>query len=229
MFRRLTPETDRFRGYEVLLFRQGRAPSAVRRLMRRTVVFAPHRGKVGVFLPEASGAFSRDDLERAWYEQGAPAVQLPTADERVLLGRLIRLKVTPYVGYDDAWLDGVCLNLTCRRAPTKDIDSRVGRFLQTELLRAAEAALERFRPRLTRLPSQIVIKPLRQRILGQCTRDGEIRLNLTLLQWPETVLEETLAHELSHLVCFNHSPAFWETLTVLLPDWLPRSLCHYLT
>lgn len=229
MFRRIPTEIACFRGYEVLLFRQGRASSAVRRLMRRTVVFAPARAKVGVFLPGVSGAFSQDDLEQAWREQGCPAVRRPAPDERLCLGRCIRLSAVPFAGYDDAWLEGDTLVLACRRAPERDLDVRASRVLQAELLRRAEACLERLRPRLSAFPSRVTVRPLRPRILGQCTRDGEIRLNPSLLQWPETVLEETLAHELCHLVHFNHSPAFWETLTALLPDWLPRSLCHYLS
>ena len=63
---------------------------------------------------------------------------------------------------------------------------------------------------------------------GQCRRDGEIRLSPALAAWWPEVVEETLAHELTHLSHFNHSPAFWRALSALLPDWLPRALLHHL-
>ena len=83
-------------------------------------------------------------------------------------------------------------------------------------------------PRLAAAPARIVVRRLGRRTLGQCRRNGEIRLSPALAAWWPEVVEETLAHELTHLTHFNHSPAFWRTLSALLPDWLPRALLHHL-
>ncbi|MEG2724653.1 MAG: M48 family metallopeptidase [Kiritimatiellia bacterium] len=226
MFRALPAPAETFHGYRVQLFRQGATTLAVRRLMRRVIWFAPHQATVGIFLPESCGAWDVSDLERAWHEQKTPPAFTLSAHECLLFGQRVSIRVTEYSGVNDLWLDGETLHVYCRRQREK-VAEAVAAFQCDYLLRAAEALCEERRtPSL--LPTRLVVKPLRPRILGQCTRDGEIRLNLSLLQWQRPILEETLAHERCHLMNFNHSPAFWQQLTQLLPDWLPRSLVHYL-
>jgi predicted metal-dependent hydrolase len=125
--------------------------------------------------------------------------------------------------------EGVLTVAFKRREEPETLQAKVATFSRKALQTAAEQALEAFRPRLERLPKRIEICPLRPRILGQCTREGVIRLNESLATLPTSVMEETLAHELVHLELFNHSSAFWRRLSELLPDWLPRTLAHYLS
>jgi len=54
---------------------------------------------------------------------------------------------------------------------------------------------------------------------GSCGRDGTIRVHWRLVQAPKRAMEYVVAHEVSHLVHRNHSPAFWNTLAETLPDW----------
>jgi hypothetical protein len=220
-----------FRGFELKAFRQTRCNLVERTLQTPVVVFAPFLGRVGVFLPRGAWAVEEALLDAAWHAQGEPHVRMTTPDEVLLFGEIISIQHLPFAGYDDLWLeaDGKTLMVAHRRAIDVDrFQSKLHSFQRAYLLERANVLLEKFLPRLKRTPQAVVIHPLRPRILGQCTREGEIRLNLSLLQWPERILEETLAHELVHLEVFNHSPMFWRTLTALLPDWLPRSLVHYL-
>ncbi len=228
MFKALDPPVTTFRGYKVSLFRQGRTSQAVRRLYLRVVHFAPYKQKAAIFLPSAYGAFTLADLEAAWQQQGCPEVTPLAADKVLCLGQPLTVAKLPYAGYNAIYREGDTLHVLCKGMPGEDVAARVNAYLQTQLLAFAQQRLEAWQPRLVRLPRQIVIKPLRASILGQCTRDGEIRLNPILNQWPPEVIEETLAHELCHLEHFNHAPQFWTRLTTLLPDWLPRSLYHYL-
>ncbi len=60
-------------------------------------------------------------------------------------------------------------------------------------------------------------------IWGSCTAAGNsIRLNLQLMKADESCIEQVLLHELLHFVHPNHSPAFYELLTRLMPDWKER-------
>lgn len=54
---------------------------------------------------------------------------------------------------------------------------------------------------------------------GSAKSDGSIRLHWRLMQFDPTVLDYVVAHELAHLRHMNHSPAFWDTVAEVVPDW----------
>ena len=60
-------------------------------------------------------------------------------------------------------------------------------------------------------------------IWGSCTTASKnIRLNLQLMKADESCIEQVILHELLHFVHPNHSPAFYDLLTQLMPDWKER-------
>jgi len=81
--------------------------------------------------------------------------------------------------------------------------------------------------RIGKQPTLIGIKSYRSR-WGSCHRDGRIYFNWRLVMAPMDVIDYVVAHELCHLVHHNHSPAFWEQVAKLFPDfteqrrWLRR-------
>lgn len=79
-------------------------------------------------------------------------------------------------------------------------------------------ALERFGDRLASPPV------LRYRRMvsrwGSCScAQGRITLNTRLAEYPPTALEGVLYHELTHLLCPDHSPAFYRELLLRCPDY----------
>ena len=54
---------------------------------------------------------------------------------------------------------------------------------------------------------------------GNCSRHGEIKLNLALIQYPPECIDYVIFHEMCHLLHFNHSAAFYSLLQQLCPDW----------
>ncbi|MBS0312798.1 MAG: M48 family metallopeptidase [Proteobacteria bacterium] len=52
---------------------------------------------------------------------------------------------------------------------------------------------------------------------GSCTAQGRVRLNYRLLQLPPELMRHVVAHELAHLVEFNHSRRFWAIVERLDP------------
>ena len=62
---------------------------------------------------------------------------------------------------------------------------------------------------------------------GSLGRDGVVRMHWRLVQAPMAALEYVVAHELTHLIHRNHSPAFWAELAKVMPDWMDRK--HMLT
>ena len=61
---------------------------------------------------------------------------------------------------------------------------------------------------------------------GNCSRKGDIKLSLALIQYPPECVDYVIYHEMSHLLHFNHSAAFYSVLTELCPDW--QTLKHQL-
>ena len=58
---------------------------------------------------------------------------------------------------------------------------------------------------------------------GNCRKDrGIITLNAYLFGLPDRCVELVAAHELSHMVEPNHSPAFYSVFTKAMPDRLER-------
>ena len=54
---------------------------------------------------------------------------------------------------------------------------------------------------------------------GSCGKDGIIRIHWRLIQAPKVAMEYVVAHELTHLLHRNHSPAFWKQLSKTMPHW----------
>ncbi len=67
----------------------------------------------------------------------------------------------------------------------------------------------------------LLVRPMRTR-WGSCThRTGRIRLSRDLVRARPECIAYVLLHECCHLLVPNHSAAFYELQTKLLPDW-PR-------
>ncbi|TCV84703.1 M48 family metallopeptidase [Sulfurirhabdus autotrophica] len=54
---------------------------------------------------------------------------------------------------------------------------------------------------------------------GSCNARGEIRLNWRLIKAPLEQIDYVVAHELAHLFEMNHSPAFWQTVARVFPEY----------
>jgi hypothetical protein len=54
---------------------------------------------------------------------------------------------------------------------------------------------------------------------GSCSRRGTISLNWRLIQTPAFVSDYICLHELMHLRQMNHSPAFWQEVESVCPDY----------
>lgn len=57
---------------------------------------------------------------------------------------------------------------------------------------------------------------------GHCTAQGAIQYNWQIVLAPEAIVDYLVAHEVSHLLHHNHSPAFWAVVAGLCPDYKKR-------
>lgn len=54
---------------------------------------------------------------------------------------------------------------------------------------------------------------------GSCGRDRVVRVHADLVQAPAAAMEYVVAHEVAHLLHRNHSPRFWRTVELTMPEW----------
>ena len=58
---------------------------------------------------------------------------------------------------------------------------------------------------------------------GSCAADGSIRINWRLIMAPDSVRRSVVAHEVAHLVHFDHSPAFHAFLAKIFEGSVPSA------
>ncbi|MEC8165407.1 MAG: SprT family zinc-dependent metalloprotease [Pseudomonadota bacterium] len=78
-----------------------------------------------------------------------------------------------------------------------------------------------FSPRIGRTPKRIFFRDYKS-MWGNCDVDGRITFNWKLVMAPEHILDYVVVHEMVHLHHLNHSPAFWQRVEALLPDYKQR-------
>ncbi len=67
-------------------------------------------------------------------------------------------------------------------------------------------------------PRAVRVRDQRRR-WGSCGADGTLRFNWRLVMAPADVIDYVVVHELAHLRVLDHSPAFWEEVGRILPDY----------
>jgi predicted metal-dependent hydrolase len=91
--------------------------------------------------------------------------------------------------------------------PAEALAPRLKRWLESEARSLLTADLAFYCERAGR-PMQRLMLSNAQRRWGSCARDGTIRINWRLVMAPDTVRRSVVAHEVAHLVHFDHSPDF---------------------
>jgi len=200
------PETDIDLGGQ-------RLPIAPRRLhnaRRLTLRLAPDGSEVRISLPawaQAREAIAFAHARKSWLADQlaklpARAVPAPDGDVRY---RGATLKV--------AWDAGAarrpCVDNDALRigGPETGLEGRIRRWLEAEALRLAEADMHDYCAAAGLDPVPISLTRA-QRRWGSCSDKSRIRINWRLVQAPDFVRRSVVAHEVAHLVYFDHSPAF---------------------
>jgi len=98
------------------------------------------------------------------------------------------------------------------------LKERVKLWFQAEAKRVFVERLDHFAPQLGVRYTAFALSSAGSR-WGSCTVGGSIRLNWKLVHYPLALVDYVVAHELAHLREMNHSPAFWETVAEVYPDY----------
>jgi hypothetical protein len=109
------------------------------------------------------------------------------------------------------------------------LSARVGRWLEGEARRLLADDLAHYCARADVTRPALALSRA-QRRWGSCARgqrDGTatIRINWRLVMAPDCVRRSVVAHEVAHLLHFDHSPRFHAALAALYEDDLPSADC----
>lgn len=91
-------------------------------------------------------------------------------------------------------------------------------WLQRQAKRIFEERCRLFADRLGVRMSRLTLSAAQTR-WGSASADGSVRLNWRLVHFGMSVIDYVVAHELAHLREMNHSPAFWDVVRSVVPDY----------
>ncbi len=188
-------------------------PLAIRRharAKRLTMRLAPDGSEVRITLPRwgrTMDALVFADSRRDWLAAQLAAV--PRVDPPLPGGTLRYRGERLSIEWDANLprrprLDGTAVRLG---GPEATVTARLRRWLEAEALRVLEADLADYCARAGRAAPALRLSRAVRR-WGSCSGKGCIRINWRLIQAPDAVRRSVVAHEVAHLVHFDHSPAF---------------------
>lgn len=112
--------------------------------------------------------------------------------------------------------------------PEQSLPGRLRRWLQTEARMLLVEDLAHYCQAARQEVPKLALSNARRR-WGSCAADGVIRINWRLVMAPDHVRRSVVAHEVAHLVHFDHSPRFHALLAEIFEGdvaaanaWLKR-------
>jgi predicted metal-dependent hydrolase len=150
------------------------------------------------------------------WRQKQPQPRQWQAGERIMYtGRELTLVLAPAIESPRVAGDQLLVGPPALAAAA--IETRVRRWLKLQALELYTRRCTDFSARL-QLPAPAVRLSSARTRWGSCHASGRIRMNWRLIQGPMAWIDYVAAHEVAHLRQMNHSPAFWRTVALLVPD-----------
>lgn len=195
-------------------------PIIVRRLdraKRMTMRLAPDGGEVRISIPKwgrTAEALQFAASRRAWLERQLATMPEPTS---IKPGATIRYRGEPLTVRHEPTatrrpiLEGGALFVG---GPATALEPRLRRWLENEARALLATDLAEYCVRADKPTPRLALSNARRR-WGSCATDGAIRINWRLIMAPDFVRRSVVAHEVAHLLHFDHSPAFHACLAGL--------------
>lgn len=201
------------------------------RARRMTLRLSPEGSEVRISIPEwgrTCEAVAFVQSRRDWLarqlaslprtEPVAPGSIIPFRGEPLLIDHRSQHPRKPQLQESSIRLGG----------PSESIPARLKRWLEGEARLLLSADIAEYCERAGRPAARLALSSARQR-WGSCAPSGAIRINWRMVMAPDAVRRSVVAHEVAHLVHFDHSPGFHALLGELFEDdlkaanaWLKR-------
>ncbi|MEW9855812.1 M48 family metallopeptidase [Novosphingobium sp. M1R2S20] len=196
-----------------------------------TMRLAPDGTEVRITIPRWGRTVEALDFARSrrtWLERQLAALPAP---QQVCSGATIQFRGQPLLlEHDSTGPRQPVLSAGILRigGPEAAVGSRAQRWLHREARALIAEELTHYCARAGQPAVQLALSNARRR-WGSCAANGSIRINWRLVMAPDLVRRSVVAHEVAHLVHFDHSPAFHACLAELFEGevasanaWLKR-------
>ncbi len=116
--------------------------------------------------------------------------------------------------------DPVLLNdfFCVRKASRKIVEQTIRKWFEVKAQRLIPERVRFYATRLGVRYTSINVVDTKYR-WGSCTTNRALNFNWRLIKAPMEVIDYVVVHELAHLIEDNHSPAFWNIVSVQLPEY----------
>lgn len=157
------------------------------------------------------------------YEEKLPTRRLEYVSGETFFykGRKYRLKVSEGMK-NTVSMDGRYLKVTVKnKKDEKQVARRLLKWYRQEAKSIFPERLERYKYILKREKisvNQLMVRRLQKR-WGSCTENGNIILNLSLVQAPVQCIDYVIVHEICHLKFLNHGAKFYGLVSRYMEDW----------
>ena len=222
------------RAVPVIEIGERRLPIIVRRLAharRLTLRLAPDGSEVRVSMPRwgrTGEALTFARARAAWLArqlEAVPETNAPKPGGRIAFrGDPLRIEHGETAPRRVRLEDGTILI----GGPVATLPMRLRRWLEAEARRIFAEDLADYCLRAEQPLARLALSNARRR-WGSCSAKGTVRLNWRLVMAPDAVRRSVVAHEVAHLVHFDHSPRFHRLLAEIYEDdiaaanrWLKR-------
>ena len=190
----------------------------------QVVVRAPHFvAKVDIekFVREKSLWVQQKLVQQAQQLSSLPEYTFANGSSIPYLGEPLELVVhtqpkADVVRYGEKLL--VILTSRSRLPPEQQTKRLVSEWYQAQALKLLQSKTDAAAVRLGARHQGITLRATRSK-WGHCTAQGAIQYNWQILLAPEPIVDYLVAHEVSHLLHHNHSPAFWAVVASLCPNY----------
>lgn len=197
---------------------------------RRSIALLIDERGLRVAAPFAAPQQAIDDLLRehaAWvlrkvgdWQQKRPSPRTWMPGEQIMyVGQPLMLAVQH--GIEAPQIAGDSLLVGPPALTPKSIEGRVRTWLKRQALDLYSHRCAEYSAHLGLPTPALRLSNARTR-WGSCHASGRISMNWRLIQAPLAWIDYVAAHEVAHLRQMNHSPAFWRTVAMLVPDYAER-------
>ena len=134
------------------------------------------------------------------------------------LGRNYRLKVLSGNNCKVKLLRGNLEVIVSRNSQECNIRNALVDWYECHALERLADKTKRYSGIIGVSPNSISVRNYQSR-WGSCSSNGDIRYNWRIIIAPHQIVDYVVVHELCHLRHLNHSPAYWESVKQVLPDY----------